>query len=227
MRFLWLFIFLAPLAYNALSQNKTASVKGKLIDEQGKGLLGIISGILIWRTTRNNNKYTSKQRLFHHNITKISLAICLSLFPAFTILFLANKLVPMDFINRVDLVNQLFFAGWLALTIIGSLWKSYAKQNRNYLLIGGVLSLCLPLANGFTTRDWFWQVWSTLPRVSYVDVFWLISGLSSLYLSIFVLNTSNKSDKPTQEYSIPDRNQNAKFILKVKPKAIKPRLVSS
>ncbi|MEM9834677.1 MAG: PepSY-associated TM helix domain-containing protein, partial [Bacteroidota bacterium] len=93
----------------------------------------IISGVLIWRTARDNKGYTFKQRLFHHRVTKWYLAICLSMFPAFALIFLANKFVPMDLVGRVSWVNGIFFGGWLALTLIGLLWNNYARLNRNYL----------------------------------------------------------------------------------------------
>jgi uncharacterized iron-regulated membrane protein len=159
----------------------------------------IISGVLIWRTARDNNHYSLKQRLFHHKVTRFYLAICLSMFPAFALLFIANKLVPIEMTQRVTFVNQIFFIGWLLLTISGLFWNNYSKINRNYLAIGGVLSLFIPIINGTTTHQWFWNTISTYPRVAYVDIFWLITGIISLYLVIKVLKVSNKSNKPTEE----------------------------
>ncbi|MEM9326713.1 MAG: PepSY-associated TM helix domain-containing protein, partial [Bacteroidota bacterium] len=156
----------------------------------------IISGILIWRTARDNDKYTYQQRLFHHRVTKWYLAICLSLFPAFCILFLANKVVPMDVVGRADQVNQIFFLSWLGLTILGLFWNKYSQQNRNYLIIGGALALLIPIANGIATGGWIWSLWDVYPWVAYIDMFWLIAGVSSLYLSFAVLKVRPESDKP-------------------------------
>jgi len=156
----------------------------------------IISGILIWRTARDNNKYTLKQRVFHHRVTKWYMAICLSMFPAFAIIFLANKIVPMEMDGRVDLVNQIFFLSWLGLTIMGLFWNKYSLQNKNYLIIGGVLSLAIPIANGVTTDGWIWNMWTSYPWVAYVDLFWLLAGIISLYLSVFVLKVKETTDTP-------------------------------
>ncbi|MEM8565794.1 MAG: PepSY-associated TM helix domain-containing protein [Bacteroidota bacterium] len=156
----------------------------------------IISGVLIWRTARDHSKYTYRQRLFHHKVTKIYLAICLSMFPAFAILFLANKLVPIGLEGRIDVVNQIFFLGWLGLTVLGSFWNNYSEQNRNYLLIGGLLALAVPVANGVVTGDWFWQVLLTFPKVAGVDLFWLFAGATSIFLVISVLKVSEGSNKP-------------------------------
>ncbi|MEM9936260.1 MAG: PepSY domain-containing protein, partial [Bacteroidota bacterium] len=156
----------------------------------------IISGVLLWREARNNNRYTYKQKLFHHRVTKAYLAICLGLFPAFGVLFLANKLVPWEMEGRAELVEQIFLLGWLLLTIMGLFWNKYSQQNRNYLIIGGVLSILIPIANGVMTGGWIWNMWGPYPWVAYVDMFWLFAGLTALLLSLFVLKVKDDSDKP-------------------------------
>ncbi|MEL6661269.1 MAG: PepSY-associated TM helix domain-containing protein, partial [Bacteroidota bacterium] len=159
----------------------------------------IVSGILIWRTARDNKRYTFKQRLFHHRVTKWYLAICLSMFPAFAIIFVANKLVPIGLVDRVATVNSIFFLSWLGLTLLGLLWNKYSQQNRNYLIIGGFLSLLIPIVNGIVTGDWIWNVWHTYEWVAYVDVFWLLAGLTALYISFFHLKVKTTTDKPQAE----------------------------
>ncbi len=157
----------------------------------------IISGVLIWRTARDNKQYTFQQRLFHHRVTKWYLAICLSLFPAFAIIFLANKMVPIDLDGRAGLVNRIFFLSWLGLTIVGLFWNKYAQINRNYLMVGGFLALLVPIANGIATGGWIWHTLSQYPWVAYIDIFWIIAGLTALYLSFFVLQVKETSDKPS------------------------------
>lgn len=157
----------------------------------------IISGVLIWRTARDNKRYTYKQRLFHHRVTMVYLAICLSMYPAFAVIFLANKSVPMQLAGRVDVVNMIFFLSWLFLIVAGLFWKSYAELNRNFLLIGGIFSLLVPVANGIVTGDWIWSTWNTIPYVAYVDLFWLIAGILALYISFKILPVKTAPDKPS------------------------------
>jgi hypothetical protein len=148
----------------------------------------IITGVLIWRTARDNDMYTLNQRRFQHRVTKIYLAICISMFPAFAIIFIANKLVPMETDNRAEMVNQIFFMSWLTLTFMGNFWNNYSELIRNYLLLGGLLSILIPVSNGVMTSDWFWQVWNSFPGVAYVDLVWLLAGITSLFLAIKVIN---------------------------------------
>lgn len=144
----------------------------------------IISGILLWQSARDNKKYTDKQRKFHHRVTKVYLNICFSLFPATAIIFIANMLVPLDMAGRVPIVDTIFFVSWLVLALSAWMIDSYRNITWYHLLLGGILSLCVPLANGLVTGDWIWTAWSTgLVNVAMVDIFWLIIGSISLSLS--------------------------------------------
>ena len=101
--------------------------------------------------------------------------------------------------DRANYVNGGFFLGWLALTLIGLLWNKYSQQNRNYLLIGGILSLFVPVANGVVTGEWFWETLSSsYHAVAYVDMFWLFAGLTALVLALRVLTVKAASDKPEE-----------------------------
>jgi uncharacterized iron-regulated membrane protein len=146
------------------------------------------SGVMIWRSARNNNKYTEKQRRFHHKVTKWYLAITMSMFPAVGIIFLANKIVPIEMIGRTFFVNSTFFMGWLFLTIIGLFWNNYSKLNKNYVVLGSVFALLIPVANGVFTGDW---IWKTLMNEQYyvfsVDATALIIGISGLLLNKYYL----------------------------------------
>lgn len=138
----------------------------------------IISGVLLWRHARDNKKYTDQQRLFHHRVTKISLAICYGLIPATAILFLANKLIPIDMGDRVFYVNTIFFLSWLLLTIAGSFMDDYAKMFRSLLGITGVLAFAIPISNGIMTGDWIWSpAYAGKIYVAAVDLFWWMFAL--------------------------------------------------
>ncbi|MEM9986186.1 MAG: PepSY-associated TM helix domain-containing protein [Bacteroidota bacterium] len=144
----------------------------------------ISSGVMIWYNARKTSKYTPKQRRFQHRVTKVYLALTQGLFPAVALIFLANKLVPMDLAGRVSYVNGAFFLGWLLLILIGLRWNNLSRLNRNYLFIGGILGLLIPLANGLVTGDWMWQTFSRGQfYVFSVDLCWLIAGAVALYLS--------------------------------------------
>lgn len=164
----------------------------------------ILSGVLLWQQARNNQRYTLKQKQFHHRITKAYLAICLSMFPAVALLFLANKTISMELIQRTSYVNSIFFLGWLCFILLGLRWNNYRQLNKNYLFIGGILALLIPISNGIVTNDWLWKTLSAGHwYVASVDLFWLITGLSALVIVSLTPNT-NKSldnDNITRQHS--------------------------
>ncbi|AFM05807.1 hypothetical protein Fleli_3487 [Bernardetia litoralis DSM 6794] len=146
----------------------------------------ILSGVLLWQKARDNNNYTLAQRKFHHKTTLIYLAVCLSLFPAITVIFLANKFVPIDLLGREIYVNSIFFGSWLVLIIIGVFKNKYSKINLLFLQIGGFLSILIPITNGFLTEDWIWNTFANNEfYVFSVDVFWLITGITALLIVKF------------------------------------------
>ena len=131
----------------------------------------------------------------------------------------------MDMAGRVGLVNGLFFGGWMAMTLIGLFWNKYAQQNRNYLIMGGVLALAIPIVNGVVTGGWIWETWSTYHWVAYIDLFWLLAGLASLYLSLFVLKVKTETDKPQYEANqVVEASDHTKEVARPKPR-LKPQLV--
>ncbi|MEM9886667.1 MAG: PepSY-associated TM helix domain-containing protein [Bacteroidota bacterium] len=147
----------------------------------------ILSGVLLWQEARNSKAYTDKQRRFHHRVTKVYLAITLGLFPATAIIFIANKLVPMEWAGRTTYVDTAFFLSWLLLIIAGLFWNNFRKLNRNYLRIGGLLSLLVPVANGVITGDWVWKTLASAQwYVASVDIFWMMTGLTALGVALFV-----------------------------------------
>jgi len=159
----------------------------------------ISSGVMIWYTARNKPMYTLKQRRFHHRVTKVYLALTQGLFPAIAIIFLANKIVPMDLPNRVVYVNGAFFLGWLTLILIGLRWNNLSKLNQNYLTIGGALGLLIPIANGIVTGDWIWKTLMAGDfHVFSVDFSWIMAGGFALYLGRYVLPRRAKNEATAQ-----------------------------
>lgn len=136
----------------------------------------LISGVLLWREARNNRQYTFEQKRFHHRVTIVCLAVCLSLFPAIAVLFAAERLVGTGE-GHVSTVNTIFFGSWAILTLVGLCLNKEAKLARFYTGALACISLTVPVVNGLTTSDWFWQ--TPVTQVWLTDVCWLAAGLLS------------------------------------------------
>ncbi len=143
----------------------------------------LVSGVLIWKTAREKKSYTEQQKRFHHIVTKWYLAICLGLFPATTLLFVANKAIPFSIDNRAFYENTVFFGSWAILIIIGLFWNNLRQLNMRYLIIGGILSILVPVLNGVVTGDWFFIAFVKAKYIiASIDVFWLLTGISALFI---------------------------------------------
>ncbi|MEM7040794.1 MAG: PepSY-associated TM helix domain-containing protein, partial [Bacteroidota bacterium] len=88
----------------------------------------LISGILLWQKARDNARYTPKQRRFHFRVTKIYICICMALFPATALLFLVNKLIPIDTPGHASMENMAFFASWLVFILVGMVFGKNLRR---------------------------------------------------------------------------------------------------
>ncbi|MBE9463390.1 PepSY-associated TM helix domain-containing protein [Dyadobacter subterraneus] len=151
----------------------------------------IISGVLLWKEARNKKNYTEKQKRFHHRVTMWYLSICFGLFPATAILFNAELLVSSESSKHTFWVNTTFFISWLMLIILGLICKTETKMTKVFLVLTGIFSLIIPLTNGLKTGDWIWvALFKSNYFVAGTDIFWLITGISTLFLSLLVKNKS-------------------------------------
>lgn len=167
----------------------------------------IISGVLLWKEARNKKSYTDKQKQFHHRVTMWYLAISFGLFPATAILFSAELLVP-KVENHVFLVRTVFFVSWLVLSIAGLMLKTESRITWFYLFVGGLISVFVPLTNGFVTGDWIFNAWSDgLYYTALTDAFWGGTGVISLILATSIRRSFTRS--PAQFHSDPKLRRNA------------------
>ena len=149
----------------------------------------IMSGVLLWKEARNKKNYTEKQKRFHHRVTMWYLAICFGLFPAVSILFSAELLVPAGIAKHTFWVNTIFFFSWLVLIMAGLLARTEVRMTKLFLLLTGLFSFVIPFVNGIKTGDW---IWVTLMKGNYfvatTDIFWLTTAFVMFFLSFLVKN---------------------------------------
>lgn len=143
----------------------------------------IITGVLIWLEARNKKSVPEKERRYNERVGHIYLAICLGMFPVTALSFLVSKLIPAAWAeHREVIINSVFFGGWLLVSVYYSLRKDNFITNRQTLLAGGVLGLCVPLLNGLYSGAWIWE---TFRRGEYgivlIDVLWIAMSVGALY----------------------------------------------
>lgn len=138
------------------------------------GLIGcvvIVTGMLIWLVARDKKNVPKHKRVFNFWASNIFVAACLTLFPVTAFSFIAVKVNGgggMDFIYRT------YFWSWLTLAVFYIIRRNLRQTNKETLLIGSLLSLLVPMANGIYSGNWLWVTYRQGESdILLVDVLWL------------------------------------------------------
>lgn len=148
------------------------------------GCLVIASGIIIWLVARDKSSVPPAKRKFNFWLANTYLAVCLSMFPVTAFAFIVIKMnVPVDqaFIYRI------YFYSWLALALYYIVRKDLNRTNRETLLLGAILSLCVPVASGLYSGNWPWKTFTEgATDIFFLDLFWTVLAVISFvsYLKI-------------------------------------------
>lgn len=142
------------------------------------GCVVIVSGVLIWHKARDKKSTTAYKRKFNNWLTNIYLSVCLSMYPVTAAAFIVLKCFPdkgMAFTYRV------YFWSWLVVTVLLVIRRNNYKTNRDCLLLGSILGICIPLTNGIVTGNWIWNSFKNRYHdILLIDVFWLLLSIGTL-----------------------------------------------
>lgn len=142
------------------------------------GCVVIVSGVLIWQKARDKKSTSEHKRKFNNWLTNIYLSICLSMYPVTAAAFIVFKIFPD---KGQAFTYQVYFWSWLAMSILLVVRRNNYKTNRDCLLLGSILGLLVPVANGVMTGNWIWNSFkSRYHDILLVDVFWLLLSVSTL-----------------------------------------------
>lgn len=153
------------------------------------GLMGcavILSGIMIWLVARDKVSTEVRKRKFNFWASNLFLSACLSMLPVTAFTFIMLKTL-----SHVDqsVIYNVYFYSWLVLGVYLMVLRNLTLMNRQTLLLSAVLCLGVPLANGFSTGLWMWNMW---PQgafdIFFIDaLFLMLSGCSAFaYLKVGV-----------------------------------------
>ncbi|SEL26232.1 PepSY-associated TM helix domain-containing protein [Parapedobacter koreensis] len=139
------------------------------------GCLIIVSGIVIWLVARDKNNIPLHKRRFNFWLANIFLAVCLSMFPVTAFTFVVVKASAV--VNEM-LIYQTYFYSWLVLSVYYVIRHDLGRTNRETLLLGAVLSVLVPLANGLYAGNWPWLTWAAGEvDIFFLDMFWMVLAI--------------------------------------------------
>jgi uncharacterized iron-regulated membrane protein len=150
----------------------------------------IISGVLIWLVARDKPNVPERKRKFNQWLATIYLAICLGMFPVTAIAFIAVKLHPHGGMN---FIYNFYFWTWLAVSIALIVRKDIYKINRDCMLAGGIIGLCIPLVSGTVSGNWIWTNYkNNFQDLLLIDLFWLFVSMGALICWRLIVRHNNK-----------------------------------
>ncbi len=138
------------------------------------GLIGcvvIITGILIWLVARDKKNVPKHKRVFNFWASNIFVAACLTLFPVTAFSFIAVK---VNGAGGMAFIYRTYFWSWLVLAVFYIARRNLRQTNKETLLLGSLLSLLVPVANGIYSGNWLWVTYRQgKADILLVDVLWL------------------------------------------------------
>ncbi|MEN7548792.1 PepSY-associated TM helix domain-containing protein [Rapidithrix thailandica] len=158
----------------------------------------ILSGVLIWLVARDKKNVEERKRKFNRWLGWVYLAICLSMFPATAFTFLAVKLFVHEFdASRMTSIYQIFFYAWLFFIVLFTAKRDNFFTNKYSLIIGAVLGVLVPVANGIISGNWIWVTYSRgYNDILLIDIFWLIGSLLTFSIAITLKRDEKRKAAP-------------------------------
>src|SRR5690606_16736247 len=98
----------------------------------------------------------------------------------------------MQFIYRV------YFYSWLILSLYYIARHNLRRTNTETLLLGSILGLLVPVANGIYDGNWPWRTFANNQLdILFVDVFWIVLSIISFICYLKIRKADKK--KPLQK----------------------------
>jgi len=141
------------------------------------GCVVIISGVLIWLVARDKKNIPEKKRKFNFWLANIYLGICLSMFPVTAAAFIAVKLNPE---GGMSYIYKFYFLTWLVMSILLVARRDLYKTNRDCMLAGSLIGICVPVVNGMMTGNWIWNSYKNgYHDILLIDMFWIMVSVGA------------------------------------------------
>ncbi|PIF00959.1 MAG: hypothetical protein CR994_02625 [Maribacter sp.] len=147
----------------------------------------IITGVLVYIEARNKKSMTLKQRLYTARVGHIYLAICLSMLPVTALSFLFARITNGQFESPQNAFYWFYFVTWGIFVLFYYVKRDNYFTNKNTLLLGAIFGSSVPIVNGITSGNWFWNTFAEGQYgILSIDVLWTVIAAFSLlfYLTI-------------------------------------------
>lgn len=143
-------------------------------------------GNVMWLERRYHGSEGQRSEGFYRRLGQLSIGVCYGIVVASLSLFYLDKLYPGAESSRLLSTGLCYFLVWLAVIVFAFCKRDAYHSNRYLLRAIAVMLLGLPLLNGLTTGDFFWQHLHAQSHSTFawVDLAFLGFALIALIVSV-------------------------------------------
>lgn len=157
------------------------------------GCIVIISGILIWLVARDKTNVPKRKRVFNFWASNVFIAICLTMLPVTALTFIAVKVYPQ---TDQSFIYSVYFYSWLVLSVFYIIRRDLRATNKETLLLGALLGIVIPIANGIYSGNWIWKTFSSGESdILFFDLLWI-----AIAIVAFIAFLKVHRDGATKDY---------------------------
>jgi uncharacterized iron-regulated membrane protein len=138
----------------------------------------IASGLIIWLNKRLEK--VKQRHVGHTLVERLNISAIMGLIIAIAGYFYANRLVPIDTVERSAFEINIFLITWLAVTCY-AVTRPIKRAWQELLLVAGAGYLLLPLLDVYMDSRWFIQAWNNQNLIYLsVELAMIITGIICL-----------------------------------------------
>lgn len=157
------------------------------------GVLGIIlvgTGLILW-TQKRKKKNLIKKSFGFWLVEKLNLGTIIGIILALAVYFIANRVIPLEEINRREWEINAFFIAWL-FSYVYAFLRDTNKAWKEQLLLTAILFLTLPFINAFTVLNSFSQIFTRDSIFIYFDLFFIFMALVCLLIRFILIRKQRR-----------------------------------
>lgn len=141
--------------------------------------------------TKKKKKNLIKKSFGFWLVEKLNLGTIIGIILALAVYFIANRVIPLEEINRREWEINAFFIAWL-FSYVYAFLRDTNKAWKEQLLLTAILFLTLPFINAFTVLNSFSQVFIRDSIFICFDLFFIFMALVCLLIRFILIRKQRR-----------------------------------
>src|SRR5690606_33459372 len=97
-----------------------------------------------------------------------------------------------------EFIYSVYFYSWLALSVFYVIRRNLRATNKETLLSGALLGLCIPVVNGVYGGNWIWKTFANGETdILFFDLLWIAISIVAIIAFVKIQRDGVKGSKPS------------------------------